>query len=195
MTGGSLDGTPNYDAAGFQEVLGFTSGNSGVFTQSGGTNMSMIDRSDNTQKWYSCAAAWLRPRSLRSVQPAGRTPKPGRHFRGGHPPISDLRRPQTLAPECSCKPADPWERSGTADRSLTWLLVWRWAAIGSALSRTRLYPMRPPGHTPSATRTARLADHCRRLRGHRCQRHGHFHPIFRDQLPRGRRNRSRDCRL
>ena len=104
-----------------QEVLGVAPGGSGIFTQSGGTNMSIghfPEQGFREMTSRLLAAAWLQPRRLRSVQPERRLVERGRRLRGRQTPIK-CDTAVKPARECSSKRAEPSGTFGTPGRERT----------------------------------------------------------------------------
>ena len=154
MTGGSLDGAAIDGGYGMQEVIGIAPGGSGIFTQSGGTNMSMVHFYDS-QRYFSALSLGFVPGAFGQYNLQGGHLNAPAIFVGGNTnqvqdhTVSDAGTGVFVQTGGS---VGTLAVAGAAPRPL----VWRWAAIGWArpLTRARLYTTWPSGHTPSAAPAA-----------------------------------------
>ena len=151
MTGGSLNSGTTVSSYGIQEVLGLTAGNSGIFTQSGGTNMSMVHAGDN-QRYYTALSLRFVPGAYGQYNLQGGNLDPAAIFVGGN--TSQGSSVPNAGTGVFVQTGGSVGITGVTGTKAVGLAVG-----GNWMPRTLTIPrpltLRPSGRIPSATRTAR----------------------------------------
>ena len=167
MTGGSLDGAAIDGGYGMQEVIGIAPGGSGIFTQSGGTNMSMVHFYDS-QRYFSALSLGFVPGAFGQYNLQGGHLNAPAIFVGGNTnqvqdhTVSDAGTGVFVQTGGS---VGTLAVAGSGTQAVGLAVGGNW--MGTASSSIRLYTTWPSGHTPSAAPAAPARDLGRRRRRHR----------------------------